>query len=90
MLVPKSEKDEFRMVGDLCNLNRYIKEPPTSSPSIQQAKEALAKKRFFAHIPTLTSPTTTTSSACPGRTSSGWGCSIRSRARFAMLASPKD
>ena len=50
MLVPKSEKDEFRMVSDLFNLNRFIKKPPTASPSIQEAKEQLAKKRFFAHI----------------------------------------
>ena len=50
MLVPKSEKDEFRMVSDLCGLNRYIKKPPTTSPSIQEAKEDLAKKRYFAHI----------------------------------------
>ena len=50
MLVPKAEKGEFRLVTDFASLNRYIKKPPTASPTIQDAKEALAKKRFFAHL----------------------------------------
>ena len=50
MLVPKAEKGEFRLVTDFASLNRYIKKPPTASPTIQDAKEAIAKKRFFAHL----------------------------------------
>ena len=50
MLVPKAEKGEFRLVTDFASLNRYIKKPPTASPTIQDAKEALAKKRYFAHL----------------------------------------
>ena len=50
MLVPKQEKGEFRLVTDFASLNRYIKKPPTASPTIQDAKEALAKKRFFAFL----------------------------------------
>ena len=50
MLVPKAEKGEFRLVTDFASLNRYIRKPPTASPTIQDAKEALAKKRFFAHL----------------------------------------
>ena len=50
MLVPKQEPGQTRLVTDFSGVNVFIKKPPTASPSIQDAKEAITKKRYFAHI----------------------------------------
>ena len=50
MLVPKNDKGEFRVVTDLSRVNKHIKKLPSTSPTIQEARNALAKKRFFIHI----------------------------------------
>ena len=50
MIIPKAEKGEYRLVTDFGALNRYIRKPPTASPTIQEAKNALAKKPYFCHL----------------------------------------
>ena len=50
MLRPKQEKNEFRMVTDLAALNPFIKQPPASNPTIQEARDALAKANYHIHL----------------------------------------
>ena len=50
MLVPKQEKNEFRMVTDFGALNRYIRKKPTAQPTIHDVKKALAKAKFHCHL----------------------------------------
>ena len=48
MLMPKPEKDEWRLVTDFTPLNIHIKKLETVAPTIHDAKEKLAK--FNYHI----------------------------------------
>ena len=50
LIIPKLEKDSFRLVSDLTGLNRFVKRSPMSSPTIQEAKTDLARKKYFAEI----------------------------------------
>ena len=50
MLLPKQEKNEFRLVTDFGALNRYIRKKPTSQPTIKDAKKALASAKFHCHL----------------------------------------
>ena len=50
LLTPKPEKNEFRLVTDFTSLNKYIKKLPTISPSIQDAKEKIAKFKHHAFL----------------------------------------
>ena len=50
LLVPKLEKDQHRLVSDFTGLNRFVKRCPASSPTIQEAKTDLARKKFFAEV----------------------------------------
>ena len=50
MLTPKPERDEWRLVTDFTALNIHIKKLETVSPTIQEAKERLAKYRFHVQL----------------------------------------
>ena len=46
MIIPKAEKDEYRLVTDFSYLNKFILKFPGSSPTIQEAKEAIARAQY--------------------------------------------
>ena len=46
MVIPKSEPGEFRLVTDFSSLNKHIWKYPGTSPTIQEAKESIAKARY--------------------------------------------
>ena len=46
LLVPKPDKDEWRLVSDFTPLNIHIKKFETISPGIEEAKRMLAKFKF--------------------------------------------
>ena len=50
LLVPKNDAGEYRLVTDLSGLNKHIKKFPSISPTIQEARDALARKKFFIHM----------------------------------------
>ena len=50
MLMPKSEKNEWRLVTDFTALNIHIKKLETIAPTIQEAKEKLAKYRYHIQL----------------------------------------
>ena len=50
MLVPKMEKGEFRLVTNFCSLNKFIIKPKSTSPTIQEAKDFLARFRYHIHL----------------------------------------
>ena len=50
MLVPKTEKGQFRLVTDFSALNRFIKKYPTVSPTIQDAKEDIANAKYIINL----------------------------------------
>ena len=49
MLVPKIDGG-FRLVTDFTSLNQHIKKLPTISPSIQEAKEKIAKYKYHVFL----------------------------------------
>ena len=50
MLVPKGDGDGFRLVTDFSRLNTFIGKFPSVSPTIQDAKDAIAKKKYAVHL----------------------------------------
>ena len=46
MIIPKSEPGEYRLVTDFSSLNKHIRKYPGTSPTIQEAKESIAKARY--------------------------------------------
>ena len=50
MLTPKPEPGQFRLVTDFTSLNKYIKKLPAISPSIQEAKEKIAKFKYHTFL----------------------------------------
>ena len=50
MLMPKSEKDEWRLVTDFTPLNIHIKKLETVAPTIKEAKEKLAKYKYHIQL----------------------------------------
>ena len=50
LLVPKTDGDGFRMVNDLSRLNTFIGKEPATSPSMQDVKNAIARKKHVAHL----------------------------------------
>ena len=50
MLLPKVEPNEWRLVTDFSALNTHIRKLPSINPTVQEAKEFLAKKRFHVEI----------------------------------------
>ena len=50
LLVPKTDGDGYRMVNDLSRLNNFIGKLPATSPSMQDVKNAIARKRFVCNL----------------------------------------
>ena len=50
MLMPKSEKREWRLVTDFTALNIHIKKLQTVAPTIKEAKEKLAKYKYHIQL----------------------------------------
>ena len=50
MLMPKTEKGEWRLVTDFTPLNIHIKKLETVSPTIKEAKEKLAKYKYHIQL----------------------------------------
>ena len=50
MLVPKQEKGEFRLITNFSSLNKFIKKPRGTAPTIQEAKDFLAKFDLHIHL----------------------------------------
>ena len=50
LLVPKTEKGEYRVVTDFSSLNVYLKKIPNTSPTIAQARSRIAKARYVIHM----------------------------------------
>ena len=50
LLVPKTDGDGYRMVNDYSRLNVFIGKEPTTSPSMQDVKNAIARKKFVTHL----------------------------------------
>ena len=48
MVIPKAEPGEFRLVSDFSALNPMIRKYPGTSPTIQEAKEAIAKAQYVS------------------------------------------
>ena len=50
LLVPKEEKDSWRLVSDFTDLNKIIKRDGSSNPTIQEAESDLAKKKYHIEL----------------------------------------
>ena len=50
LLVPKDDTQEWRLITNFTPLNKYIKKPPTVSPTIQETKMQLAKYKYIATL----------------------------------------
>ena len=50
LLVPKSEKGEYRVVTDFNAVNVFLKKMPNTSPTIAQAKARIARVKFVIHM----------------------------------------
>ena len=50
LLVPKIEKDTWRLVTDFTHLNKFVKRCSSTSPSIGEAKADLSRKKYFAEV----------------------------------------
>ena len=50
LLVPKSDPGEYRLVTDFSSLNKHIRKFASVSPTIAEARSALARKRYFVHL----------------------------------------
>ena len=50
MLVPKTEKNEYRVVTDFSALNVFLKKIPNTSATIAQAKARIARAQYVIHL----------------------------------------
>ena len=50
LLVPKTDGDGYRMVNDYSRINNFIGKCPATSPSMQDVKDAIARKKFVTHL----------------------------------------
>ena len=51
MLVPKAgEENSWRLVTDFTGLNRYIQRDASTSPTIQEARTTLSRKKYFCEM----------------------------------------
>ena len=50
LIVPKGDGDGYRLVTDFSALNVHVKRFPSTSPTIAQAKIALASKKYHIHM----------------------------------------
>ena len=46
MIIPKSEPGEYRLVTDFSSFNKHIRKYPGTTPTIQEAKESIARARY--------------------------------------------
>ena len=49
-ILPKSDPNEFRAITDFTPLNKYVIKPQGVAPTIQEAKDALAKAKYHCHL----------------------------------------
>merc|ERR1711911_504091 len=49
MLVPKAEKNAFRLVSNFVNFNKFLEKPQHQGPTMQEAKVFLASKDYHIH-----------------------------------------
>ena len=49
-LVPKNDVGEYRLVTDMSGLNKHIVKFPSISPTINEARNALAGSKYFVHL----------------------------------------
>ncbi len=49
-ILPKAEPDEFRAITDFSPLNKFVIKPQGVAPTIQEAKDALAKAKYHCHL----------------------------------------
>ena len=50
LLIPKLDPGEFRCVTDFSYINKFIRKYPSTSPTIDDAKNFLARKKLFVHL----------------------------------------
>ena len=50
LLVPKPEPGAWRIVPDFTCLNKFIKRNTSTSPTIDEARQDLARKKYFAEV----------------------------------------
>ena len=50
MILPKQEPGEWRLVTDFSSLNKFVTKPQNISPTIQEAKDFLAKSKYHIHV----------------------------------------
>ena len=50
MLVPKPERNEYRLVTDFSALNVFLKKVPNTTPTIAQAKARIASAQYVIHL----------------------------------------
>ena len=50
LLVPKNDGDGYRMVNDYSRLNNFIGKAPSTSPTMQDVKNAIARKKLVVHL----------------------------------------
>lgn len=50
MLVPKADGVGHRMVSDFTPLNKFVKRDASTSPTIQEARADLSRKKYFAEL----------------------------------------
>ena len=50
MIVPKVEKNSWCLVTDFSSLNKFVIKPQGTSPTIQEAKDFIAKKKYHDHL----------------------------------------
>ena len=50
LLIPKLDPGEYRCVTDFSYINKFIRKYPSTSPTITDAKNFLARKKLFVHL----------------------------------------
>ena len=50
LLVPKDDSNEWRLITNFTPLNKYIRKPPTCSPTIEETKIQIARFKYIATL----------------------------------------
>ena len=50
LLVPKDGTEDWRLITNFTPLNKFIRKPPTSAPTIEETKRQLSKFKFIATL----------------------------------------
>ena len=50
LLVPKTDSKEWRLITNFTPLNKYIRKPPTASPTIEETKMQISKFKYIATL----------------------------------------